>query len=110
MIKESDRMVKVAVIEGFSLEKFDELQNIVRNDPNRNEYGKLYVNDVFECTEDMAKYLMGDNKINKVVVKIIEVIPEEEVEKELTYLGDEHTAPQYMEKPKSTKKKKTSKK
>lgn len=68
-------MIKVEVIEEFTLQKFKELKNIVR--AGKEEKGRLYVKDVFECDEEMAKYLTGDNPLNKVVVKVIEVIPEE---------------------------------
>jgi len=68
-------MVKCEVIEEFTLEKFDELKNIVRK--SKDEKGRLFVGDTFECDENMAKYLTGDNPLNKVVVKVIEVIPEE---------------------------------
>ncbi len=67
-------MVKVEVTEKFTLEKFDELKNIVRK--NEDEKGTLFIGDIFECEESMAKYLTGDNDQNKVVVKVIEVIPE----------------------------------
>lgn len=73
-----ERMIKVEVTEGFSLEKFDELKNIVRKSSKQNEYGKLYRGDVFECSSEMATYLTGQNKLRKSVVQILEVIPEEE--------------------------------
>ena len=37
----------------------------------------MFVGDTFECDEKMADYLTGGNKLNKVVVKVIEVIPKE---------------------------------
>lgn len=66
-------MVKCEVIEPFTLVKFDELQNIQRKSIDTK--GRLYVGDVFECEEQLADYLMGKNDKNKVVVKVIEVIP-----------------------------------
>lgn len=71
-------MIKVEVIEPFTLGKFNELTNIKRK--GIDTYGKLEVGDVFECSEEMAEYLTGKNDKNKVVVKVIEVIP---VEKKL---------------------------
>lgn len=71
-------MVKVEVIEKFSLEAFDELKNVVRR--NGGEKGKLNVGDTFECSESMADYLTGNNAYSKVVVKVLEVIPEEKEE------------------------------
>lgn len=71
-------MVKCEVIGEFTLEKFDELKNIVRK--GKEEKGRLFIGDTFECTEEMADYLTGNNPLNKVVVKVIEVIPEEKKE------------------------------
>lgn len=67
-------MIRVEVInEDFTLKKFDELKNIVRKD--RNEKGKLFIGDTFECDEKMVEYLSGNNALQKSFVKIIEVIP-----------------------------------
>lgn len=66
-------MIKVEVIETFTLGRFGELKNIERH--NQNTQGKLYVGDKFECSEELADYLTGNNPLNKVVVKVIEVIP-----------------------------------
>lgn len=73
-------MIKVEVIENFTLERFDELKNIerVRQDTNN----KLNVGDKFECTKELADYLLGDNPIKRPVVKVIEVIPAKELPKE----------------------------
>lgn len=73
--EEAKRMVKCEVIKRFSLEKFDELKNLVRA-TGRNEEGHLYVGDTFECDEQMAKYLSGENKYNDVFIKVLEVVPE----------------------------------
>lgn len=78
MIKGGVNMVKVQVIEDFSLfSKFNELKNLKRNNYSRNKEGYLYINDTFECTEDIAEYLINTNAKGKAFVKIIEVIPEE---------------------------------
>ena len=68
------KMIKVEVIENFTLGKFNELINIER--VSRNEPGKLYRGDKFTCTKDMADYLMGGNTTGRSFVKIIEIIPE----------------------------------
>lgn len=68
------KMIKVEVIENFTLGKFNELINIER--VSRNEPGKLYKGDKFTCTKDMADYLMGGNATGRPFVKIIEIIPE----------------------------------
>ncbi len=69
-------MVKVEVTEDFTLEKFNELKNIIRK--TKEQEGKLFIGDIFECDEKMADYLTGNNSINRAVVKVIEVIPEKE--------------------------------
>ena len=66
-------MIKVEVIEQFTLQRFDELQNIER--VGAEQKGKLFVGDKFECTEELAKYLTGENPLGKVVVKVVEVKP-----------------------------------
>ena len=73
-------MIKVKVIEDFHLGKFNELKNIIRANCNKREHGKLYVNDTFECTEEMVEYLMGKNAKKRAFVEVIEVVPEEKVE------------------------------
>lgn len=70
-------MIKAEVIENFTLKNFDELKNIVRKSAGKE--GELKVGDTFECSEEMAKYLTGNNKLNKTVVKIIEVEPKKAI-------------------------------
>ena len=71
-------MVKVEVIKEFILGRFDELKNIQRR--RIEEKGKLFVGDTFECSEELAEYLMGSNAKGDVVVKVIEIIPEKKEE------------------------------
>ena len=71
-------MIKVEVIEKFTLKNFDELKNIKRR--NFDEKGTLFVGDTFECNKDMVDYLTGNNPLNKAVVKVIEVKPEKGIE------------------------------
>ena len=75
-------MVKCEVIETFTLGKFNELKNIVRA-TNQNKEGWLYMKDTFECNDEMAQYLTGGNDKNKVVVKVLEIIPKEEKKEEI---------------------------
>ena len=77
-------MIKVKVTEEFTLGKFNEIKNIERANYNKKETGRLYVNDTFECTEEMAEYLMGKNAKKRAFVKIIEVIPEKKEEEKNT--------------------------
>lgn len=74
-------MIKCEVIEYFTLKKFNELENIVRaNENNNTKDGELFVGDTFDCTEEMAKYLTGDNE-NKIVV--VNIINGEEINNDL---------------------------
>jgi len=71
-------MVKVEAIEEFTLRDFAELKNVERK--GRKEDGRIFVGDTFECTEGMRDYLLGNNALNRAVVKVIEIIPEEKEE------------------------------
>lgn len=68
-------MIKVEVTEGFTLKDFGLLKNIVRKKVDKE--GELFVGDTFECDENMAKYLTGNNSLGKVVVRVIEILPKE---------------------------------
>lgn len=67
-------MVRCEVIEGFTLGKFDELQDIKRK--SKDKKGELFVGDTFLCTTEMAEYLTKNNFKERAFVKIIEVIPD----------------------------------
>lgn len=68
-------MIKCEVIENFTLEKFNQLENVKKVEIRKNnEFG---VGDTFDCTEKMADYLTGNNALNKTVIKVIEVAPEQ---------------------------------
>ncbi len=75
-------MIKVKVIENFSLGKFNELKNIVRSNAKQDLEGRLFKNDTFECTEEMAEYLIKTNAQGRPFVELMEIIPEELKEKE----------------------------
>lgn len=70
-------MIKCEVIKQFNFARFDELENIKRK--NVEIKGKLLVGDEFECSKEIADYLTGNNPLNEVVVKIIEVEPKKEI-------------------------------
>ena len=74
-------MIRVEVIEDFTLQRYDELKNIQRR--NLDTKGKLYKGDTFECSEELTKYLSGDNKLKKAFVRVIEVLPKEESKVEM---------------------------
>ena len=68
-------MVKLETIKDFTLKDFTKLRNVKRA-KGMGVQGLFKPGDTFECDEEMAKYLMGENAIKEVVAKVIEVIPE----------------------------------
>ena len=77
-------MVEVEVIEIFTLKEFKKLKDIkraIKEHEDAKYDGKLYPRDTFKCDNEMAKYLTGANPLRKIVVKVIEVEPEEVSEK-----------------------------
>ena len=77
-LKGEIKMIKVEALEDFYLGKYNELQNIVRND--KDEWGRLFKGDTFECDEEMANYLTVTNAKGRSFVRIIEIIPEKVTE------------------------------
>ena len=83
-------MIKVEVTEEFTYKEFDKIKDtLVRH--SKAKEGWLYKGDTFECDEATLAYLTGANKFNKTVVKVIEVIPEAEVELPTDQTGEEET-------------------
>lgn len=80
MLGKGGKMIKVEVIEEFTLGDYKLLKNIQRYNPSKNDEGRLYVKDTFECDENMVKYLTGDNKYKTPYVKVLEIIPAEVIE------------------------------
>lgn len=67
-------MIKVEVIEKFTLKDYKKLKNIKKILTRKeNEFG---IGDTFECDDEMLKYLTGGNSEKKVVVQVLEIIPE----------------------------------
>ncbi len=95
-------MVKVEVLEEFTLQKFNQLKNIVRK--GKEEKGRLFKGDTFECKEDMADYLTGNNSVHRAVVKVLEVMPETAVKKVETEKAVKKTTVKKTEAKKTTKK------
>ena len=95
-------MIKCEVIKEFTLGKFEELKNIQRK--RIETKGKLYVGDTFECTKEMADYLMGNNKDNEIVVKVIEVIPAKVEIKEEPKIEEKKEIKEVKSKPNKKKK------
>jgi hypothetical protein len=98
-------MIKVEVIENFTLEDYNKLKNVKKVISRKeNEFG---ARDTFECDGKMVDYLTGNNALNKVVVKVIEVEPKKvTVEKVIESAKDDKEIVESI-KP---KKKKSSKK
>lgn len=69
-------MIKVKVIEDFTLARFDEIKDTIVRASARNQDGHLYQNDTFECDLELAEYLTKTNKLNRAFVEVVEVIPE----------------------------------
>lgn len=104
-------MIKCEVIKDFTLGesdefRFEDLKNIQRR--RLDTKGKLYYGDTFECTQEMANYLLGNNDKGNVVVKVIEVIPEE-INIDIV-VDSKKLAEEIITKEKTPKKKKSSKK
>ena len=69
-------MIRAEVIERFNFARFNELENINRKYENAQE-GLLEVGDQFDCSKEIANYLLGENALKRAFIEIIEVIPEE---------------------------------
>ena len=74
-------MIKVKALEGFTLKRFAEIKMVERKNENDVD-GHITKDDVFECPEDLAKYLTNEieNPAKKVLVEVIEIIPEQKEE------------------------------
>lgn len=78
-LKGGYKMVRAEVIERFNFARFNELKNIVRKNANTQE-GLLEVGDTFDCSKEIADYLLGENGLKRAFIEVIEVIPEEKAE------------------------------
>lgn len=94
-------MFKVKALREFTYGSFDKIKNLERHNKEKKKEGTLYAGDTFECTEKMAQYLTGE--CGYVLVRVIEVIPEEVKKNEL---GNHVDTRELEEKPKKTTKKK----
>lgn len=70
-----NKMIELECIKEFTLGEYNKLTNIKRS--GREEVGRIFVGDTFECDKKMAEYLTGGNKNKEVVAKVIKVMPEE---------------------------------
>jgi hypothetical protein len=65
-------MYRLIAIEDFNIKDFDKLKNIARVE--KEEKGKIFKGDTFECDEKMAKYLTNEveNPVKRSLAKVIE--------------------------------------
>jgi len=99
-------MIKLQALENFTLERFNEVQDIERAGKDQKNW--INKNDVFKCGKGLADYLLGDNPLKRPVVKVIEVEPEftkDPITKEIKI-----EEVKQIQEIKPTKKKKSSKK
>ena len=75
-------MIRVEVIEQFTLKDYEKIKDSIKR-KSIDVQGTLFIGDTFECTKEMADYLMGNNKNGDVVVKVIEVEPEKTIEERI---------------------------
>lgn len=75
------KMIKVEAIAQFTLGEYDKIKDTIER-KGIDKPGEVFVGDKFYCEKDMADYLLGANRLNKAVVKVIEVEPEEKPEEE----------------------------
>lgn len=68
-------MIKLKAIQDFTLKDYKKLKNMQSKKINR-ENNKVYNQDIFECDEKMARYLLGENSQNIKVVEVIEIMNE----------------------------------
>ena len=73
-------MVKVQAIRQFTLSDYDKIKDTLQR-KTINRDGTIFEDDIFECNETMAKYLMGNNDNGVIVVKVLEYIPETKASK-----------------------------
>ena len=68
-------MIKLKAIQDFTLKDYQKLKNMQSKKTDR-EKNKVYNQDIFECDEKMARYLLGENNQNIKVVEVIEIMNE----------------------------------
>ena len=104
-----ENMIKVKVIEEFSLRDYAKLKNIVRAKEEKNKEGYLFVGDTFECDKEMVDYLLGGNANNKAYIEVIEVVPEKKEEPKVEEPKEEIKIVEAPKKAKTIKKSKKTK-
>lgn len=67
-------VVLARVLKEFTLGEFDKIHIVKR--VCHDMPGHLYPGDEFECDQEMANYLKGDNKYKTAYIEILQIIPE----------------------------------
>ena len=65
-------MIKLRAKQDFTLKDYKKLKNIESKHQER-EKNTVYKDDMFECDEKMAKYLLGENGQKLIVAELLEV-------------------------------------
>ena len=67
-------MVKVQAIMDFTYKNYDKIKNL--KSKSEKQEGKIFDGDVFEVEPIEALYLTGNNEVEIIAVKVLEIIPE----------------------------------
>lgn len=70
-------MVTVEATETFLYKDYNKVEIIAKQGTKVGEFRK---GDRFKCNDEMAKYLCGENPLNRPVVKVIEIEPKQKKE------------------------------
>lgn len=71
--KKKSKRIIAQVIKGFTLKDFKKIKIVKRI--GKSEKGRLFRGDILECDEQMANYLLKDNKKQEPFIEILEIIP-----------------------------------
>ena len=73
--KDLETLITVECLDSFSLSAFNDVYNLKRKNIYNNKSGELYLGDIFDCDQQLADYLMGNNANGTIVVKEIKKTP-----------------------------------
>ena len=71
-------VIKCEAIKDFTLKRFDELINYKKK--SQSLKGHIGKGDTFECSQELAEYLSGKNDKGLKVIRILEYIPNDNIE------------------------------
>lgn len=87
-MKVGNNMIRLEALEmaetlnGLQVSRFNEIKDLIRKNPQKDVEGLIYSGDIFVADKDLADYFLGDNRLNKAFVKVIEVAPKKVKENE----------------------------